>query len=188
MLTLYLMRHGQTLENCKGLLQGQTDGHLSAEGLEQARHLRDRLADVKFNVFLSSDLARAMVTARIVNEPHGLTLKPCRLLRERDWGELTGKPASQARSLPHLPATVETEEACCRRAYQFLTSALRHYEGQTVAAMSHGFFARCVRAVATATELRQVPRMDNAECVVLQITDTAQLRLPQTLGPIVSAN
>lgn len=188
MLTLYLMRHGQTLENCQGLLQGQTDGHLSAEGVEQAHNLRNRLANTKFDVFLSSDLARAMATARIVNEPHGLFIKPCRLLRERDWGELTGRPAAQARSLPHLPATVETEEACCRRAYQFLTSALRHYDDLAVAAMSHGFFARCVRAVATATGLRQVPRMDNAECVVLKITSATQLQLPQTLGPIISAN
>ena len=44
MVKLYLTRHGETLENAAGVLQGQTPGHLSALGRQQAEKLRDSLS------------------------------------------------------------------------------------------------------------------------------------------------
>ena len=47
--TIYMTRHGETIENSKGLFQGQTPGHLSPLGIEQAHSLRPRIAELEFH-------------------------------------------------------------------------------------------------------------------------------------------
>jgi probable phosphoglycerate mutase len=42
MTKLYLVRHGQTVDNVNQIMQGQTQGELTAEGVEQACQLRDQ--------------------------------------------------------------------------------------------------------------------------------------------------
>ena len=41
---LYLVRHGETVDNASQLMQGQTQGRLNETGVGQARQLRDELA------------------------------------------------------------------------------------------------------------------------------------------------
>ena len=47
---IYLVRHGETDWNQAGLLQGQTDIALNAQGLEQAREAAERLKEVPFEI------------------------------------------------------------------------------------------------------------------------------------------
>ncbi len=63
---LYLMRHGQTILNKAGRTQGWCDGVLTKEGVEVAVNAGLGLSDVKFKAVYSSDLGRAVKTARIV--------------------------------------------------------------------------------------------------------------------------
>ena len=56
MLTLTLARHGQTVENKEGILQGQSPGHLNATGITQAETLRDRLRPEDYDLILTGDL------------------------------------------------------------------------------------------------------------------------------------
>ena len=63
---LYIARHGQTEENLRRILQGQMPGTLTEEGIHQAEELRDKLKDVDFGCIYSSDLRRALKTARII--------------------------------------------------------------------------------------------------------------------------
>lgn len=39
MTTLYLVRHGETVDNANHIMQGQTQGELNDKGREQAREL-----------------------------------------------------------------------------------------------------------------------------------------------------
>ena len=43
MTTLYLVRHGETVDNARQIMQGQTQGELNATGISQAEALRDKL-------------------------------------------------------------------------------------------------------------------------------------------------
>ena len=52
MTKLYLVRHGQTVDNVNQIMQGQTQGELTAEGEEQARQLRDQLLRKHFDAFV----------------------------------------------------------------------------------------------------------------------------------------
>ncbi len=158
---LYLVRHGQTVENKANILQGHLPGHLSEEGLSQARQLRDRLKDVHFDALLCSDLQRCRDTAVILNEPHGLQPEYTPLLRERDWGPFTGMNILKARTL--IDHRAEPVDAMFRRAVTFLNGLVPRREGQCLLVVSHGLFCRIIQAVCLRCTLRDIPRMDNAE-------------------------
>ena len=91
MTTLYLVRHGETVDNVNQVMQGQTQGQLTENGIRQAQEVRDQLASEDFAAIIASDLKRSVDTARIIAEPHCLEVVQTVLLRERDWGGFTGR-------------------------------------------------------------------------------------------------
>lgn len=187
---LYLIRHGETEENVAGILQGHLPGRLTARGRQQAITLAEDLSDSGFDALVASDLARASETARLMGERWGMKAELTPLLRERDWGSLTGRPAKGVDSR-HLPSDTESIDDMAARAAQFLHWAVSHYEGQRVAVVTHGLFARCIQAVASGLTIGEVPRMANTEVRRLDITDapTDSGRGVVVSGPdVVSAN
>lgn len=68
MKTLYLMRHGQTLFNLRGKIQGACDSPLTDEGIKQAEIVRDYFInhEINFDFAYSSTQERAVDTAEIV--------------------------------------------------------------------------------------------------------------------------
>lgn len=164
MIELYLARHGETAENVAQILQGHLPGQLTENGRRQAVELRQRLKaeDCTFDLLLVSDLQRTIDTAHIVNEALKLPLVHCPLLRERNWGSLTGMPVITARQTA-LPADVESVEAMFERAHRFLDYVASTYPGKRVLAIGHGLFSRCIQAALAGCEIRDIPRMQNAE-------------------------
>lgn len=74
MTRLLLVRHGETVDNANKIMQGQTHGRLTLNGIEQAHELGRQLRGEHIDVFLSSDLARAVETLEIIKkETHPLT-------------------------------------------------------------------------------------------------------------------
>lgn len=97
MTTLLLVRHGETVDNVRQIMQGQTQGELTPNGIGQARALAAELKDTPIDVFVSSDLKRAFDTCVILAAAHGVSpdaIVQTKLLRERDWA------ASQADTSP----------------------------------------------------------------------------------------
>jgi 2,3-bisphosphoglycerate-dependent phosphoglycerate mutase len=87
---LFLFRHGETDWNREGRLQGHTDTLLNATGLAQAEALVERLRPHRLDAIISSDLARAWTTGRIVAEGLGIPLIGEPGLRETHIGEAEG--------------------------------------------------------------------------------------------------
>ena len=69
---IWLARHGETADNADGRVQGSIDTPLSDRGREQARTLAERAETLDLDALYSSQLARALETARIVGEHIGL--------------------------------------------------------------------------------------------------------------------
>ena len=88
---LLLARHGETVFNVTGRWQGQGNSPLTERGLAQARELGRALAQESIAAVYSSDLGRAVQTAREVAVPHGLDVQMEPRLREIDVGGWTGK-------------------------------------------------------------------------------------------------
>lgn len=91
---LVLIRHGESASNAGGWLSGQdTCGGLTDRGVAQAEALRDRLApdhDLRPDAILVSTMPRAVRTAEIVAEPHGMVPEQHADLIERTSGEAEG--------------------------------------------------------------------------------------------------
>ncbi len=63
---IYIVRHGQTDWNVKGIYQGRIDIPLNETGREQARKTKKELEGIKFDKVFSSPLKRALETAQII--------------------------------------------------------------------------------------------------------------------------
>jgi probable phosphoglycerate mutase len=86
-LELWLVRHGETTFSAKMTVAGWTEAPLSPTGEEEARALAPLLSGRTFTGVWSSDLGRALTTARLAwGEP-----KADPRLREMDFGDLEGK-------------------------------------------------------------------------------------------------
>ena len=162
MTTLYLMRHGETVDNALQLMQGQVPGQLNAEGLRQASQASLEWASRHLDAVVSSDLRRAVDTAAIMARPHGLDVVTTPLLRERDWGDFTGRYIPDLKGLP-WPDNVEKLDHLLHRARRFLSFIFQRYPDQQVLAVGHGIINKAVQAVSRGCTMPEVSRMTNAE-------------------------
>ena len=84
---IVLVRHGATEWSEAKLITGTADVSLSELGRVQAQELASRLAGTPFDQVVSSDLIRAIETAKIIARPPRIDDR----LRELDMGDLEGK-------------------------------------------------------------------------------------------------
>jgi broad specificity phosphatase PhoE len=87
---LILVRHGETIWNREGRVQGFSDMDLSDVGVQQARQLALSLKDAPILSIYSSPLIRAQNTARIINEYHHAPTHIEPGLMEMDQGDFEG--------------------------------------------------------------------------------------------------
>lgn len=90
---LYIMRHGQTADNKKHLLQGRKNIPLSEEGIEQALKAKADLdaEGIVFDRVCASPLRRAMQTAALITGVEETDVEPVEDIIEYDFGPLEGK-------------------------------------------------------------------------------------------------
>ena len=165
---LYILRHGETEENIQHILQGHTDGHLTELGRQQAHDAGKLLRNIHFDAFLCSDLKRCTDTAEIISSFLDMNIQTTPLLRERDWGSVTGEVVDATHRIV-VPDDAETVPAMKARARVFLDYVADTYAGKRVLAVSHGLICRCLQAVHYGKELAEVDRMKNAEYRVLNL-------------------
>ena len=96
-----LVRHGETSWNAERRLQGHTDIDLNDRGKKQADQMALALKtiDLKFDVFYTSDLKRAVKTAHAIEKRFGVNAIKEAALRERNLGALQGLTIDDA---PHI--------------------------------------------------------------------------------------
>lgn len=172
MTTILLVRHGETVDNARQIMQGQTQGDLNEKGREQAWQVAERLSAEPVDAVVASDLRRAIQTAEIIAAPHNLVVKTTELLRERDWGSFTGRYIPDLRG-ETWPDDIESEEALLHRALAFLQYITTTYPDKRVVAVGHGIVNKAILAVYAQCPMREVQRMMNAEVRVLSTSAEA---------------
>ena len=168
MTTLYLVRHGETVDNANQIMQGQTQGELNANGIQQAHEFSEQWKEKEIDIILASDLKRAIDTARIIAEPHRLDVLTTPLLRERDWGSFTG------RFIPDLkgevwPDDIETQENLLSRAGEFIAYVKQTFPGKKVLAVGHGIINKAIQSYYYQKPMNEIQRMQNAEVRILEL-------------------
>lgn len=101
-MAIVLVRHGETEGNARRVLQFP-DTPLSTRGSEQARRVAQRLARGRVAQIVSSDYARARLTAEAIRDACGSPLSFEPGLRERHFGELRGKAYADLDFDPFAP-------------------------------------------------------------------------------------
>lgn len=180
---IFLVRHGQTVSNVQGRIQGHSDSPLSEQGKKEVERLASRLKDLTFSALWSSDLGRAMATSEILAKSLDLPIQPQLKLREVSFGEVEGMTWEEVRDLHgklneawyqhHADVRMpggESREEVTYRVVGLLESWAVEHAGQRILAVTHGGVLACIFSW-----LLQIPRgvrplcaVDNAAISILQ--------------------
>ena len=108
--TFYIARHGQTANNKTKTFSGWVDTPLTPQGIQDAQSTATKLANITFDVIISSDLGRAFITAYLISRQLGYTGEILRSnkLREVSYGDMGGVNIAKARAVyPGLDADTD---------------------------------------------------------------------------------
>lgn len=144
------IRHGETDWNVAKRIQGHTDIPLNETGRAQALAMAFNAAHQRFHAIYSSDLTRALETARALAQREDQMVKPLPQLRERHYGVFQGITAAEgavkypqayahyvARDLEYDFGNGESLRGFAERVADGIDWLLRYHSGQTIAAVSH---------------------------------------------------
>lgn len=181
------IRHGETDWNAGQRLQGHVDIPLNSRGHAQAARLFGALRGEALAAVYSSDLGRAVETARAFAEPMGLAVNTDTGLRERSFGSYEGHTYAQIdaqwpegalrwrrRDLSFAPPGGEALPAFFDRCVSAALRLAGRHPGQTVALVAHGGVLDALYRAATRLDL-SAPRtwqLGNASINRLLLADS----------------
>jgi broad specificity phosphatase PhoE len=133
--------HGTTVDNENNKSSGWNDVGLSELGILQSKQLAEQTKDKVFNAVFTSDLTRAVDSARLSWGNKYPTLSD-RRLRECNYGDLNGGDSDivepmQEKSIYVAMPNGESYEDVKNRIDDFLTFLRKKYEGKHVAIVAH---------------------------------------------------
>ena len=145
-----LIRHGQSKGNAERRFGGHTATPLSARGHRQAELTARTLKYESLTAIYSSDLARAMETARPLSNLTGLPVHGTSAFRERSVGVMEGLTFEDAaqqhpeqyaallrRDFEHVLEGGESYRQLLDRAWQKLDELIMQNHGGKIAVFSH---------------------------------------------------
>jgi len=181
---LFLIRHGETEGNALRIVQ-HPHIPLSARGVVQAERLALRLAREPIAHIVTSDYARALTTAESLQRATGapLTVEP--LLRERNFGDLRGRPYSELGfdmfEPDYAPPNGETWPVFHARVDQAWARVqeLAALAGGRLAVVTHGLVCRSLAArhLVLADGERAPERWDNTSLTIVDWPAPSRVRL-----------
>ena len=147
---IYIIRHGKTDWNDKGLLQGTVDIELNEEGIKEAKKLAQKLDLSKIDICFCSPLKRTRQTAEIlIGNNINIIYDP--MLVERSFGNYEGKPINfdlikrqWDYKLNDNSNNIESLQDCLLRAKTFLDKIKKEYPNKTILIISHGSFIKAL--------------------------------------------
>ncbi len=147
---LHLVRHGQSAGNAEGRFGGHGPTPLSELGRQQAEITAKALAKERIKAIYSSDLLRAVETAKPLADLLDLPIIQTAAFRERKVGVLEGKTFDESkaeypndyyalvnRNIHHVITEGESYRQLLRRATGALHEVLRTHQGEGVVIFSH---------------------------------------------------
>jgi len=176
---LLILRHGETRWNREGRMQGGLDSSLTEKGRAQAKAQNRliRAAGIGAASCYCSPQGRAMSTARIALQGHGLEIAPDTRLREIGMGRWSGLLRDDiAAGVPHLfqnPKAMawyghapegETLEELAGRVLDFLTGLT----GPSVI-VTHGITSRVMRSLILGLPVSNFAALEGGQGVVYRL-------------------
>ena len=151
---LYIFRHGRTVWNAAGKIQGSTDIELTEEGRQMAEETAKNIKNIHFDGIYSSELKRAYETGCILMGNRQMEVVKDDRLRELNFGVLEGTSFMNIKeggadgrysvffTRPELyerPEGGESLEELCERGHSFLEMIYETYpEDARIMIVAHG--------------------------------------------------
>lgn len=148
---LIIIRHGETQWNMVGIRQGHLDSPLTDRGIAQAKALGRRLAHESFSALYSSDLGRAVSTAKVISQMTGHDVFTDARLRERHLGIFQGLRGDEIREKypeeyrlhrsvgpDYVIPGGESVRQQVERNVAYLTEIAKRHGGETIVVVTHG--------------------------------------------------
>lgn len=134
--------HAITEDNENGIATGWLPGRLSERGRSVAAELGERRRDDGIAAVFTSDLDRAVATARIAFSGSELPMFQDQRLRECDYGELNGRPIAdfpqpRARYIDQPFPGGQSYRQVIEATRDFLTGLAGEWEGKRVLVIAH---------------------------------------------------
>ncbi len=151
-----MIRHGETNWNKEKRIQGKTDIPLNETGKSQAEICCAAAKQFKPTVLVTSPLARARVTAEIINQNLKLPLHKMSAFVERSYGDAEGMTIEERNHFfPDRDAipNVEPFEELKRRGMKGLEEICKKYPDERVLIVSHGALINALLSVISKGEL-----------------------------------
>jgi probable phosphoglycerate mutase len=148
---MIIVRHGETEWNIAGIRQGHLDSALTGKGIAQAKALAARLAREEFTMIYSSDLGRAVQTAKEISQVTHHEIVTDAQLRERHLGifqglnadELTEKYPEERRQFrtmgpDYIIPGGESMRQQVERNVSYLNGLAAKHQGEQIVVVTHG--------------------------------------------------
>lgn len=193
MIKIIFTRHGETLWNIEGRVQGAMDSPLTEKGILQARRLGERLEKEGISRIYSSDLPRALATAEEIRQVLGIEEIILNSdLRELAFGEWEGRNWGDLRQLypelftlwdtgPHqvqIPGGENMWEVTSR-AWDFVKQLLQLHDGETICVVTHGMTLQLIIKKALGIPVEQwqdVPWQHNTAVNIFEFYEDGQVK------------
>ncbi|MET0866425.1 MAG: MSMEG_4193 family putative phosphomutase [Nakamurella sp.] len=171
-LTVVLVRHGQSTANVAGVLAGRTEGvRLNEHGEGQAAAIAERLSSARFDRLISSPLERCIQTVTPFSDAVQLPIEPDEHFIEVDYGSWSGRELKDLGAEP-LWRTVQAHPSAAvfpggeglagvsaRAAAGIRDIRLAATKDQTVLICSHGDVIKAILADALGMHLDAFQRI-----------------------------
>lgn len=174
---IYLIRHGETDFNRRGIVQGSgVDSDLNELGREQAFAFYEMYKEVPFDAIYVSNLKRTHQTCEPWVEHLGHRLIVELALREMSWGVLEGKSPTpdemeefrqlkldwQNGLLDRKIAEGESPLECHQRIERVLEKLKSAHKGQRILVCTHGRTSRVLLSSIAGEGLHEMERFDHS--------------------------
>lgn len=172
---IYIMRHGETVWNKNGIIQGRTNNRLSAEGISQVEAQAEQYKDAHFDLIYSSPLMRTMQTANIMNRYHHCKIVKDSRIIEIDQGQFSGKKKEtltekqwEQFNFRDKSLGMESFEELRTRVQAFIDEIKQKYPTKSLLIVSHGAPANVLYMLLSEisivdTSLSSIANFKNAE-------------------------
>lgn len=164
---LIIVRHGETIENAKGIIQGHLPGKLSENGIKQSKKLAKELKNEKIDLIYSSDLNRTADTVKEIAKYHlSVPVFYSKDIRERAFGRMQGKSIDD----PCLKQyRCESNQSIVKRSKRFLHKISLNNAGKSILIVGHGGSIGALMANllnCSFDEILKMGKVDNASITV----------------------
>jgi len=178
---LFLIRHGESIQNQQDLLSGVSDVPLSQTGKEQCSRLRAFFSRFPVEAVFASPLSRAIESARIVFPQHEIVIAEG--LIEFDYGDYEGMPRTHEdevmRRWHSAPADAvfpggKSVKEHALQVYNEILSIAQKTPAHNIACFSHRTTIRLIVAQVLGLDLNKFRLLPCSNCSVTTLLFTEE--------------